>query len=326
MEDSKLIYAPVIITTLCRYEHFKRCVESLARCTGADKTELYVGLDAPVKENHKDGYQKINQYVDTIIGFKAVHVFRRDVNYGPVKNDLDLKKQVEKRFDRYISTEDDNEFSPNFLVYMNKGLELYKDDPKVLAICGYSYPFDHWKNIRGYEYNAYPIHAFCAWGVGCWVKKRISSFVNSESAYQVIHSWRLVYKMFRKKQHITIHRLLFRNKTAYGDLIIRVYCALNDVYCIFPSLSKVRNYGFDGSGLNCKTNSLYVRQEIDTQPYFEFDNFEIREYEPLKKIQDKEYGGTWINRRMCEVEYLFFRMFGANITDIRRFFRRKICK
>ncbi len=225
------------------------------------------------------------------------------------KKDLDLKKQVEKRFDRYISTEDDNEFSPNFLVYMSKGLELYKDDPKVLAICGYSYPFDHWKNIRGYEYNAYPIHAFCAWGVGCWVKKRISSFVNSESAYQVIHSWRLVYKMFRKKQHITIHRLLFRNKTAYGDLMIRVYCALNDVYCIFPSLSKVRNYGFDGSGLNCKTNSLYVRQEIDTQPYFEFDNFEIREYEPLKKIQDKEYGGTWINRRMCEVEYLFFRMF-----------------
>lgn len=142
-------------------------------------------------------------------------------------------------------------------------------------------------------------------GSGVLGKKRISSFVNSESAYQVIHSWRLVYKMFRKKQHITIHRLLFRNKTAYGDLMIRVYCALNDVYCIFPSLSKVRNYGFDGSGLNCKTNSLYVRQEIDTQPYFEFDNFEIREYEPLKKIQDKEYGGTWINRRMCEVEYLF---------------------
>lgn len=81
---------------------------------------------------------------------------------------MDLKKQVEKRFDRYISTEDDNEFSPNFLVYMNKGLELYKDDPKVLAICGYSYPFDHWKifvdmNIMLIQYMLF-VHG--EWGVG----------------------------------------------------------------------------------------------------------------------------------------------------------------
>lgn len=323
MEDDKLIYAPIIIPTLCRYEHLKRCVESLARCTGADKTELYIGLDAPVKESHKKGHQKINEYVDTISGFKAVHIFRREVNYGPVKNGLDLRKQVELRFDRYISTEDDNEFSPNFLEYMNKGLERYKDNPKVLVICGYSYPFKHWKNIDGYEYNAYPIHAYCAWGTGAWVKKRIPSFVCSESAHNLIHSWRLVYKMFRKRHHITIHRLLFRNKNAYGDLMLRAYCVLNDVYCIFPTLSKVRNYGFDGSGLNCTVNTLYAEQEIDGQTNFEFDDFDIREYKPLKKLQDKEYGGTWIVRRICEIEYLFYRIFGINFTDIRFFIQKR---
>ena len=39
--------APVIIPTLCRYDHFKRLMESLNKCTWADKTDVYIGLDYP---------------------------------------------------------------------------------------------------------------------------------------------------------------------------------------------------------------------------------------------------------------------------------------
>lgn len=38
-------YYPVLIPTLNRFQHFKECVESLAVCTHADKTELLIGLD-----------------------------------------------------------------------------------------------------------------------------------------------------------------------------------------------------------------------------------------------------------------------------------------
>lgn len=40
-------YAPVIIPTLNRYVHLKRCVDSLAKCTHAPDTELIIGLDYP---------------------------------------------------------------------------------------------------------------------------------------------------------------------------------------------------------------------------------------------------------------------------------------
>ena len=40
-------YYPIVIPTLNRYEHFKKCVESLARNTHADKTELIVGVRLP---------------------------------------------------------------------------------------------------------------------------------------------------------------------------------------------------------------------------------------------------------------------------------------
>ena len=48
-------YAPILIPTLNRYEHFKRCVESLAKCTHAEKTELVIGLDYPPSERYQKG-------------------------------------------------------------------------------------------------------------------------------------------------------------------------------------------------------------------------------------------------------------------------------
>ena len=109
------IYAPVVIPTLCRYEHLKRCIDTLSECTGADETELYVGLDFPAKESHWEGYRKICNYLPTITGFKNVVVIRREENMGATRNARDLLDIVHQKFDRYIFSEDDNEFSPNFL-------------------------------------------------------------------------------------------------------------------------------------------------------------------------------------------------------------------
>ena len=52
----KITFAPVIIPTLCRFEHFNRCIESLSKCTWAEYTEVYIGLDYPAKESHWGGY------------------------------------------------------------------------------------------------------------------------------------------------------------------------------------------------------------------------------------------------------------------------------
>ena len=56
------IYAPVIILTLNRFEKFKKCLESLEACTGADKTDVYVSLDYPPSEKYVEGWKKIDSY------------------------------------------------------------------------------------------------------------------------------------------------------------------------------------------------------------------------------------------------------------------------
>lgn len=314
----KKIYAPVLIPTLCRYEHFKKCIESLAQCTDADKTELFIGLDYPAKEAHWEGYRKINAFVDTIAGFKKVYVFRREANYGQEKNNADLRARVKEYYDRYISTEDDNVFSPNFLVYMNEGLERYKNDSNVFCICGYAYPYEFCQDILKYPFNVYPMHGFCAWGMGVWIAKRnaAASFVNPEQAYRLIHSWKDVSRLWKHHSYITVHRLISRHGTSgYFDLMVRVYLLFNQMYCIFPRVSKVRNCGFDGSGQHCMVSSIYAEQEIDDSRTFRCDDIEIKNYQEVDNLFRNLYSGSWWIQILCVIEYMAYRL-GINSNNI----------
>ena len=61
-----MIYAPVVIPTLNRYEHLRQCLESLSNCTLAEETEVYVALDYPPLEKYVEGWQKTREYLYAI--------------------------------------------------------------------------------------------------------------------------------------------------------------------------------------------------------------------------------------------------------------------
>ena len=63
--EEKMIYAPVVIPTLCRSTHFKRTVESLKRNGWAKYTDVYIGLDYPPAEKYEQGWKEICEYLET---------------------------------------------------------------------------------------------------------------------------------------------------------------------------------------------------------------------------------------------------------------------
>ena len=73
-----MINTPVLIPTLDRYEHLKRCVESLTENPEAKDTELFISVDYPPAEKYVEGYEKIRNYVPTITGFRDVHLYYQD--------------------------------------------------------------------------------------------------------------------------------------------------------------------------------------------------------------------------------------------------------
>lgn len=264
------IFAPIIIPTLCRFEHFKRCVESLSRCTHADKTELIIGLDYPLKESHVEGYSKILDFVNNgIAGFKKVTVIKHSQNQGASLNYYQLLDYAFNLYDRIIVSEDDNEFSPNFLDYINKGFVRYNDSEDVVAICGYNYPIE----MMDYPKNAYLSHNYSAWGCGIWKSKNekyLTEF-NLEKCSKILKSPVSMFKILVKKPTLAISlwRML-QQKKLLGDVNREVYNIIGNHYCLFPRLSLVRNWGHDGSGVNCSDygNDLYLSQTIDVNPIF----------------------------------------------------------
>lgn len=262
------IYYPVLIPTLCRFEHFKRCVQTLAACTHADKTTLYIALDYPLTGSHWEGYRQILSYIDLIEGFENVIVLKQEKNLGVAQNVNRAKEIIFEKYDAYIFSEDDNEFSPNFLDYMNKCMCRYKDDPSIYAICGYNFPVD----IGDYNKNVYFNHLYSAWGVGRWRYKEIPFEVSTVKS--ILGSFRQVVRIYyyNPKYLLSLLRMVHDN-VVYGDLLVCAYSIAQKKLNVFPTVSKVRNHGHDGSGQNSTVVGVkkYETQTIDQEKYFDVD-------------------------------------------------------
>lgn len=264
MEINK--FAPVLIPTLNRFEHFSRCVETLAKCTHADKTDLFIALDYPLKESHWEGYRIINNYLNTLSGFHSITIIRREFNYGAFKNLFDAIDIIFDRFDVMILSEDDNVFSNDFLNFVNQGLDVYKNVENIFSVSGYNYPIIP-ANIQ--DDLAFAWQGFSAWGVGLWKHKwnnvQWDESVQRKELTTYLKNPFQVYKLFRVANHYIPNILgMMRSEGIFVDVYISYYLFKNGFYSVFPSLSRVRNTGHDGTGVNCGTieNNPFINQPI----------------------------------------------------------------
>lgn len=280
-----MIYAPVIIPTLCRADKLKRCITSLQNNEYAIYTELYISLDYPLLEKHWDGYKQIKEYLHAgIDGFAKVIILEQTSNQGWYGNYKLLREKVYENHSCYIFTEDDNEFSKDYLEYMDKCLTKYEQDMDVVAVSGYSYPID-WK--AGGNNVLFIESYFSAWGYGTWRSKEeimlqqinIKQFENylydNKKMIKLYHISKNQYCNFIKGMVEYTNMLLEGEEVLTVDLAYAMYQIFENKYMIFPTLSKVRNTGYGGEGVHCskidnkKENSYshrqydYSRQPID---------------------------------------------------------------
>jgi len=259
IRDKMVLLAPVLILVYNRKKHLYNCIESLKQCRLADKTDLFIASDAGKTTDDQIIIQDIREYCATIKGFNKVEIISYEKNLGVEKAYNNAVDYILSKYDRFIFSEDDNIFSPNFLEYINDGLECYKNDKQVFAICGYCPPI----KLKKYTYDIIKHITCCVWGIGFWKEKynKVDFFMNN---YQ-----QQIYKYIKKD---LIKKLSFpvfyeierciKEKKATGDVAMSYHCYINNMYNIYPKLSLVRNMGFDGSGLHMKENQGFDEQHI----------------------------------------------------------------
>jgi len=261
-------FAPVFIPTLCRFEHLKRCLLSLEKNSLAKETIVYIALDYPLKNEHWVGYEKIKEFLNQKFAFKELIIIKREKNFGALINHEVAMEELYKQYDAIITSEDDNEFSPNFLEYMNACLEKYESDRSVIAIGGYSFPIK-WITKDNNIVRHCP---FCtAWGMGVWKNRNEWMNVNSVQLFERIKHIKEAFKLFVRSPRIFVFSLqiIWKRETLKYDIGWSCYMLLFEKYMIYPVISKTRNWGWDGSGINCKKNDRISKHELDKVTHFE---------------------------------------------------------
>lgn len=300
-----MIYAPVIIPTLNRIDHLKELINSLQENNYAKYTELYVSLDYPPSEVYADGYKKVKEYLQNgITGFKNVNIYFQEQNLGPFANSFFLENEVGKKYDRYIFTEDDNIFSPNFLEYMDQCLEKYEDDDAVIAISGYVADGD-WELPENILIKNSVL--YCAWGLGRWIKKekKYREEINFKYLADILLDFRRAVHLFKANDYffrVCVDCVVKKEGAMIikgGDMVpidqvMTIYLLDSNKYIINPSVSKVKNCGDDGSGIHCGNSNRGRLQVIDESHTFSIANMhEIDDRRFLLKKYQSLYKNTW---------------------------------
>lgn len=276
-----MIYAPIIIPTLNRVEHLRRCIESLQNNPWARYTPLIISVDYPPEDKYREGYYRVCEYLGNgIEGFGDVKIFYQEENLGAYKNEKFLLKYIEEHFDRFIFTEDDNEFSPNFIEYIDKGLELFENDERIMMICANGAPTPEDK-----ENNVVLSQNYTAYGYGTWIKrdKNIRNQINRDFLLKAISDMRLLVTLARKQKGLilSLQSAVFRKEKLYQlpdnevpviDQTKKMYLIAEQKYAVSACIRKGRTWGIDGSGVNCPKNDNYHAEmiEIDKREHFDY--------------------------------------------------------
>lgn len=305
---SRSVLAPVVVSVYNRFEHFKRCIESLQRNPLSRDSDLIILSDAPYIDVHKEVIDQIRSYILKIEGFNNIIPFFRTENKGAHRSIIEGVCAVLEDYDSFIFLEDDIIVSNDFLQYVNDGLHYYKNVPEVFAICGYKIPFNlplkYDKDIYFYPSNS-------PWGFGVWKDRWEAVNTDYFDRYSELKKDKQKYKTFASIGFYIKGILMAdsRKEIVAGDLRVYYHMFQHNMCSVFPVVSKTQNWGFDGTGEHCGNKKVWwAKPELDNRDIpTKFEPFTGYDEELLKnhrKFQDQINGGflakhlkyTWVHR------------------------------
>ena len=266
--------SPVVLFCYKRLDTLKQTIESLQQNYWADRSELYIFSDGPQKPADEPIVRSIRDYLKTITGFKKVVITEAVKNKGLANSIIDGVTDIINQCDKVIVLEDDLVTSRNFLIYMNKALDHYKDNPKIFSITGFSIP------IKGLNENSvYFTQRANSCGWGTW-KDRWAIIDWEVKDYSALMRSRSLRTAFNKMGSDMLG-LLRKQKTGKINSWAIRWCYhqfKHDLYSVHPVVSKIINIGY-GSADATHTKESFNRFEtkLDTANITEIDfNIPVR--------------------------------------------------
>lgn len=318
------MHSPVAMFVYNRADNTRRTLEALLQNKHAAETDVYVFSDGGKDER---SWKKVNQVrallheverqVAETHALKSLTIVERPENIYLERNIIEGIAYVLDRHDTVIVLEDDIVTSPYFLDYMNQAFYIYKDDPVVMHVSGFTnldLQNDEEEEISNGEDaqdtqdvqdddEFYFTPHMSGWGWGTWAHKWKAHFKHYKSREEALEG------MTREDCNAIQYDGVFQClKSLDKDPIPWDICWEIAIYkahglCITPYHTLVRNIGLD-SGTHFRGSRWLQHYEFDREPLdhpivvtFQTPRKDEKK-EALFKLAIRDWGirYTWIGR------------------------------
>ena len=259
--------APVALFVYNRADNTRRTLEALNHNTLAGETDVYVFSDGGKDEQSWALVNEVRNVVRTFRpsplgenegGFKSLTLVERPENFYLERNITEGIAQVLNKHDRIIVLEDDMVTSPYFLQYMNDGLNLYADDPRVMHIAAFT-------NLALDDVPFYFTPHMSGWGWGTWKDRWNGHFLHYKTREEALDG--LTDEDLDRIQYGGAFRCLgsLDKRPIPWDICWELAIYRAKGLCLSPGRTLVRNIGL-AQGTHFRSFRILQRYEFDREP------------------------------------------------------------
>jgi hypothetical protein len=261
----------------------------------AKPKKLYISCDGPrddVLDDIKHVEETRHVVMSNIDWDCEVQTCFRKKNVGLISGYCGAISWFFEHEEEGIILEDDTLPDSSFFQYCGEMLERYRDDLRVMNICGFNIDTSH-RYDSSYFFSYFP-HA---WGWATWRRAwnlyelDLDKYLKIDPrSFSPTHSYQFFYESFKK---------VYEGKL--NSCLLRWYFAIstNNGLSVIPSKSLIKNIGFDASGTNFKTDAspyskinrtemkFPLKHPITINSNFYFDSLRIGEASENNTVNEK---------------------------------------
>jgi hypothetical protein len=271
--------APITLFVYNRLYHAQETVDALRKNNLSNESDLIIYSDGWKDEKDSIKVEKVREYLKTIDGFKSITIIERTRNGGLANSIIVGVTEVINKYGKIIVLEDDIITSRYFLEYMNRGLDLYENEDKVISIHSYIYP------VKGILPETFLIKGADCQGWATWKRGWDIFESDGKKLLKEINDKKLT-REFNFSDSFPYSKMLkAQTKGKNSSWAIRWYASafLKNKLTLYPRESLVYNIGFDGSGTHGGSGCVFNKTNQVENMKVEINKIEIKENLVAKK-------------------------------------------
>lgn len=265
-----------------RPDHASRVFEALMRAERVDELDIHVFIDGPKGADDAADVEAVRSFFRPHAEAGTITLTLCEENKGLSRSIVSGVGRLMAGAEQVIVLEDDVLPSPYFIDYMLKGLDYYRNDPRIMSIHGYNPPMTP---PNDYDYDVYfnPRHG--AWGWGMWRDRWESLDLSEPPDIALLNDPDFVARCDAVGTDMK-HLLRAENAGEIDSWATRLCVEQfkQRRFTVYPVCSQVRNLGMDGTGVHSGTTTRYDVDLSNATP--------IRRFAP-KPIVDDGFMGQY---------------------------------